>query len=140
MVVQSLDLRETFFYQPCLIFVGSSINIKLVVKHPLALDQFSSWRKRNYLPSSVFLKRINLFIHGKLPSQILSRMIVGFWISTNHQIVSFRQKIIRTRERNTCSLEIRPGSPWIIRIFNVVSYGGECLSGPCRKMILHFRF
>ena len=66
-------------------------------------------------------------------------MVVGFWFWNNHQITSFRYKIIRTRECNTCSLEIMPGSPWIIRISNVITCGGECLSGPSWEMILYFR-
>ena len=68
------------FHQPCLIFVGSSISKKTGPKHPHALNQFPSQRKRNQLPSSVFLKRIHLFIHGNLPSRIVPRMVVGFWV------------------------------------------------------------
>ena len=35
---------------------------------------------------------------------------------------------------------MRPGSLWIIQISNVISCGGECLSGPCWEMILYLRF
>ena len=43
MVVHTLDLGETFFYQPCLIFAGASISSNLGPKHPLALNQFPSY-------------------------------------------------------------------------------------------------
>ena len=103
---------------------------------PTYFEQISSPEKEKLAPKQCFSEE-NSPIHPwqnaiSDPSEHGS-WILGLTLSSNN-------KFRRTRERNTCSLEIRTGSPSIIRISNVISCGGECLSVPCGKMILYLRF
>ena len=89
MVVHIFDLGETFFHQPCRIFTDASICSSLIQKHPLALNQFPSQRKRNQLPSSVFLKENSSLHPQKLsiqdPFEHGSRTL-GLKLSSNKNI------------------------------------------------------